>query len=97
MAQKSPKPEIGERYQGLDEMLFRVVAIDEDEGTIEIQYFSAEVSELDFDVWDELALQPAAPPEDWSGAYGGLEQDDLGYTDMNQGPAGQGFSVDDLE
>ncbi len=96
MAQ-SPSPEIGEGYQGLDETLFRIVAIDEDEGTIEIQYFSGEVSELGVDEWNELPLQAAAPPEDWSGAYGVLEKDDLGYTDLNQGLAGQDFSVDDLE
>lgn len=95
MAQ-SPNPEIGDWYHGQDGLLFRVVAIDEDEANIEIQYFEGDVGELDFETWDELALESAAPPEDWSGAYGGLELDDLGYTDMNRRPE-QVFSLDDLE
>ena len=96
MAQ-SPIPEIGNWYRGLDGLIFRVVAIDDDETTIEIQYFEGEVDELDFESWDELGLESVAPPEDWSGAFDDLERDDLGYTDMNLRPEGQAFSVDDLE
>jgi len=96
MAQ-SPHPEIGNWYQGQDGLLFRVVAIDDDETTIEIQYFEGEVDELDFEAWNELSLEAVPPPEDWSGAYDDLEADDLGYTDMNLRPAGQPFSLDDLE
>ncbi|ACV26935.1 DUF6763 family protein [Kangiella koreensis] len=53
--------------------IFEVVAIDDDDGTIEVQYFGGEIEELDLHSWELLELSQAAPPEDWSGA---LEVDD---------------------
>ena len=38
---------------------FLVTAIDDDAGTIEIQYFDGTVEELDFDSWEEMAMQAA--------------------------------------
>ena len=96
MAQ-SPDPEIGNWYRGLNGLIFRVVAIDDDDATVEIQHFEGEVDELDLEAWDELALEPVPAPEDWSGAFDDLERDDLGYTDMNHRPEGRAFSVDDFE
>ena len=60
---------------------FEVVAVDNDEGTIEIQYFGGEVEEIDFDTWYEMELVTIEPPEDWSGPFDDLERDDLGYSD----------------
>ncbi len=96
MAQ-SPNPEVGNWYRGQDGQLFRVVAIDEDETTIEIQTFEGDVDEMDFETWDEIPPESVAPPEDWSGAFDDLEADDLGYTDMNHRPSDRPFSLDDLE
>lgn len=75
-------PIVGNWYKNLeDETRFEIVALDENAQTVEIQYFDGEVEELDLDTWYELALEPMAAPEDWSGAYDELDPDDLGYSD----------------
>ncbi len=61
-------PQVGNWYRRVDDRLFEVVAIDEMARTAEIQYFDGTISELDFDSWHELELEPAAAPEDWTGA-----------------------------
>lgn len=58
---------------------FEVVALDEDAQTVEIQYFDGELEELDLDAWYELPLEAIEAPEDWSGPFDELEEDDLGY------------------
>ncbi len=73
--------EIGAWYQAPGGQTFEVVAIDQDEATIEIQYFEGEVEELDFDTWAEMTINSVEPPEDWTGAYDDIERDDLGYSD----------------
>ena len=63
-------PEIGEWYVDLQlNQHFEVVAFDDHARTIEIQYVDGEVSELDFDSWRQLSVEPAAPPEDWAASY----------------------------
>jgi hypothetical protein len=67
-----PKPGIGEwyRFNGTD--LFEVVAMDDEDGTIDIQYFDGTVEELDIEdwqaQWEDGSLETAEPPEDWSGS-----------------------------
>jgi hypothetical protein len=73
-------PIVGNWYKNVEEEKeFEVVAVDEDAQTVEIQYFEGEVEEIDLDSWYELVLEPIEAPEDWSGAYDQMEQDDLGY------------------
>jgi len=68
----SPQPNVGSWYRLEGGELFEVVAIDDDDATVEIQYFDGTVEEMDLDEWnahcDERALQAADPPEDWSGS-----------------------------
>jgi hypothetical protein len=90
-------PIIGHWYKNPEGDRFEVVAMDPDENHIEIQYYGGEIDELDFDSWDSLGVESIAAPEDWSGAYDEMERDDLGYTDMNLRPEGQGFSLEDFE
>ena len=90
-------PVVGNWYQGIDQLKFEVVAVDEDEGVIGIQYFDGELDELEFDTWMQLGVEEISPPEDWTGAYDEFERDDLGYTDLNLPPEGHGFSVEDIE
>ena len=79
------KPEVGEWYQNLeDDRLFEVIAIDEEDETIEIQYFESDLQGLDFDTWEELDLAIGSPPEDWTGPYDDLSLDDLGDTEENR-------------
>ena len=67
-------------YRGGTNELFEVVAIDDDDETIEIQYFDGTVAEVDFDAWNEQLLDElidaADAPEDWSGAVD-MEAEDL--------------------
>jgi hypothetical protein len=68
----SPQPGIGDWYRLTGGELFEVVALDEDDGTIEIQYFDGTIEEMDVEdwneQWDEGALESAQAPEDWSGS-----------------------------
>ena len=85
------KPIVGEWYRGGTNELFEVVAIDDQDGTIEIQYFDGSVTELDFEAWDEQLrdelLEVADPPEDWCGAIDIESQDlDLASEDKSRAP-----------
>ena len=75
------KPEIGEWYRGATNALFEVVAIDDSDQTIEIQYFDGTIEEMDFDGWNELlmdeSIEKADAPEDWSGSLD-VDSEDLG-------------------
>ena len=69
----APQPSIGDWYRQKEGgALFEVVARDDDDGTIEIQYFDGTVEEMDIEdwesQWDDGALESAEPPEDWSGS-----------------------------
>jgi hypothetical protein len=74
------KPVVGQWYRGGTNELFEVVAIDEEDETIEIQYFDGTVNEVDFESWNEQLLDGlidiADAPEDWSGAID-VEVEDL--------------------
>ena len=67
-----PEPRVGDWYRLNGGELFEVVAVDDDDGTVEIQYFDGTVEEMDLEDWDaqceERALRAADPPEDWSGS-----------------------------
>lgn len=75
------KPKLNAWYQDAQEdQIFEVIAIDDDDGTIEIQYYDGEVAELDFDSWKQMVVIPAQPPEDWRSSYE-LSDDDTSDAD----------------
>ena len=78
----APRPNVGEWYRQSGGSLFEVVAKDEDDGTIEIQYFDGTVEEMDFEdweaQWDEGGIEAAEAPEDWSGSVDVEPEDDNG-------------------
>ncbi len=75
-------PIVGNWYEHLDKgQLFRVVAVDELNETVEIQYFDGDLEELDLDNWMELDIEPAEEPEDWSGPVDALESEPLDNDD----------------
>lgn len=77
-----PDPAIGKWYlDNADQQLFEIVAIDDDDETIEIQYFDGSIEELDNELWKEMELTSAAAPEDWSGPFDDLEADDMADPD----------------
>ena len=75
------KPTIGNWYriQGGDS--FEVVAIDDDDGTIELQYFDGTVEEMDIEdweaQWEDGALETGEAPEDWTGSVDVEPEDDV--------------------
>jgi hypothetical protein len=72
-----PIPAIGDWYQAPGGVKFEVVAVDDEDGSIDIQHFDGTVEELEFDAWEESEYLPADPPEDYSGSLD-IERDDYG-------------------
>ena len=70
-------PRVGDWYQNISGENFEIVALDDDEATLEIQYFDGAVEEVDFDSWYEMEIAPIEPPEDWSGSMD-IERADYG-------------------
>jgi hypothetical protein len=70
-------PRIGEWYQAVNGDKFEIVALDDDEATLEIQHYDGAVEEVDFDSWEELEAFSIEPPEDWSGSLD-IEREDYG-------------------
>ena len=81
----TPPPIVGAWYQLPEGETLEVVALDLEEQTIEVQFYDGTVEEYDFDTWNELELQAAEPPEDWSGSLD-VSKDDYGV-DLDS-PAG---------
>ncbi len=75
-------PIIGNWYEHLDKGLsFEVVAVDEDSGTVEIQYFDGDLEELSLEAWYQQDVEPSEAPEDWTGVMDDVATDDLGYSE----------------
>ena len=70
-------PRIGDWYRTATGDNFEIVACDEDDQTVEIQYFDGTVEELDLESWYDLDIDPIEPPEDWSGPLD-IDRDDYG-------------------
>lgn len=86
-------PIIDRWYKDVENNLaFKVVAIDETDDTIEVQYLSGEIGEFDSDSWYNSTIDYIEEPEDWSAPYE-LENDDLGYSDPDEHKR----NVDDLD
>lgn len=74
-------PDIGGWYADEEyQHIFEVVASDDKDAYVEIQYFAGEIEELDMETWYELDLKKIPAPEDCSGPYE-LSKEDLGYSD----------------
>ena len=78
-------PVVGNWYLDSDnDTTFEVVAIDEDEGTVEIQMYEGEVEEIDIDDWYEMNLEEAAEPDDWTGAYDDTDDEEEDLTEFDE-------------
>jgi hypothetical protein len=66
----TPNPGVGAWYRLNGGAPFEIVALDDDDGTIEVQYVDGTLEELDLEDWkswcDERTLEAADPSEDWS-------------------------------
>jgi hypothetical protein len=76
----SAQPEVGRWYRTSSGTTFEVVAIDEDDGTVEVQYFDGTVEELDLEDWEAQSAQGeiegAEAPEDWTGSVDVDDEDE---------------------
>jgi len=91
------EPEVGKWYRNETGSSFEVVAMDEEEGIVEIQYFDGAIEELDLESWYSQILQPSAEPEDWSGPFDDLVADDFGDTEVARHPDERGNPLETLD
>ena len=56
---------------------FKVIALDDQAATVEIQYFDGSIGEFDLDTWYGLDMERIEAPEDWTGPMDNIEKDDL--------------------
>ena len=81
-------PSIGKWFKHPNGTLLEVVAIDEDDSTVEIQLFDGTIDELEIDAWREQFLVEVAAPEDWSGS---VDMDPEDYVGTRAGEMPTGF------
>ncbi|MGH8230967.1 MAG: DUF6763 family protein [Steroidobacteraceae bacterium] len=78
----SAQPDVGEWYRVLGGELLEIVAIDEADGTVEVQYFDGTLEEFDLSDWvsqrKDGDIQRAEAPEDWSGSVDAEDDEDMG-------------------
>jgi len=74
-------PIIGNWYRHLDKgQMFRVIAFDEGDATIEAQHFDGDIEEVSLIAWHAMDLEVSEAPEDWTVPMDDIEPDDLGYS-----------------
>ncbi len=71
-------PVIGLWYRSSNGTLFEVVAVDEDDATVELQLFDGTIDEVDLESWPNLLIEAVGAPEDWSGSVDMDPEDFLG-------------------
>jgi hypothetical protein len=97
------QPNIGNWYRLSGGELFEVVAVDDDDGTIDIQYFDGTVEEMDREDWEaqwqDGALEAAAAPEDWTGSVDveGGDDDGPGSDNHNNDPTLRAGALDGID
>lgn len=70
-------PKIGEWYKSQTGNKFEIVALDEEDDSIEIQHFDGTLEEFDVDSWIDQEFVSIEAPEDWSGSYD-IQTEDYG-------------------
>ena len=80
-------PVIGKWFRRPDGVLFEVVAVDEDDGTIETQHFDGTIGEVDVENWSRMLLVEVSAPEDWSGSVD-MDPEDFAGNAEGEIPAG---------
>ena len=61
-------PVIGHWYRRTNGNLFEVVAVDEQDATVELQFFDGTIDEVDLERWPTMLIEHVGAPEDWSGS-----------------------------
>lgn len=80
-------PVIGRWYRRTNGSLFEVVAVDQQDGTVELQYFDGTIDEVDLENWPGLLIESVDAPEDWSGSVD-MDPEDFQGKDSGEIPYG---------
>lgn len=87
-------PVIGRWYKDFENNLtFKVVAIEGNDESIEVQYASGDLGEYDNETWYASTFDYIEDPEDWSAPFE-VENEDLGYSDPDRHAR---FDAEDLD
>ena len=70
------EPVIGEWYKRPEGEVFEVVAINEHDGTIDVQFDDGTVGEFDAETWAMLELVTTVAPQDAAAVYDDTSSDD---------------------
>jgi hypothetical protein len=71
------EPAAGQWYENIEENeSFRVLSVDEDAETVEIEYLDGDIEEIDLDAWAELDLDKIDEPEGWAGSENDADDED---------------------
>jgi len=81
------RPEPGQWYQMPNATKFMVTAMDDDDDSIEIQYFDGSIEEWDAELWQRVEAVPIDEPDDISGPF-----DDPDYVQLGADEASAGHS-----
>ncbi len=76
-----PIPRIGDWYKNTIGDAFEVIAQDDDDDTLELQYYDGTLAELDPETWESMHPVPIEPPEDWIGSMD-IAREDAQAPDM---------------
>jgi hypothetical protein len=94
-------PAIGEWYCIRGGELFEVVALDEADGTLEIQYFDGTIEEMELADWEAQStmreIEKAEPPEDWSGSVDADPEDEQRTSDIHDDRRMNAMGTDELD
>ena len=71
------EPSSGQWYETGKGQIFRVVALDENSGMIELQHQNGDLNEIEFDEWAALELELIESPSDWRGSMDPSTDEDL--------------------
>ena len=70
-------PIIGSWYKDLENNLkFKVINIEDDNDSIEVQYLNGDIGEYDQESWYGSTFDYIEDPEDWSAPFDEIEDDD---------------------
>ena len=80
-------PTIGQWFRRPNGALLEVVAVDEGDSTIEVQFFDGTIDEIEVEAWREQFLVEVSAPEDWSGSVD-MDPEDYKGTAKDEMPRG---------
>jgi hypothetical protein len=79
-----PVPRIGDWYKNSAGEAFEIVAQDEEDDTLELQYYDGTVEELDREAWEASRPELIEPPEDWSGSMDLAREDAQDFETLSE-------------